>query len=431
MRRIELILVSLFLILRFGGGLAAIDFHPDESQWIATSAALEAFASGDIGAPHWRESYWTLTHPPVTRYVIGVGRRVGGYAAGDLNRPWRWGEDFATNARAGKVPSPRLLWYARLPMAVLAAVAGVVGFFLLANLAGRVAAYAWVAAVAANPYLSATLSRAMSEAPLLCAVLIAMLLAWRTLVAAAGASDTRAARRTVLWLVLVAVACGVAAATKLTGAVLLPALLALAVWVVIRLHRQARIAVRWCILFILLVVETAAFTFVALNPYLYPAPVTRSVRMAEHRRSEMRWQALHFADAQMPAGWQRSARIATRVFTDFAPLRIDAVGVANGALCAFGLVVTLGIWRRSRRPEAASAAAVVVVAAAANAWPIFFSDLDWERYYLLPEVFALMFSCVGAAALLRAIWARVAWPARLVTALPAAADAAGSSTVEG
>jgi hypothetical protein len=408
---VAVVVVFLLCALRFGSGIAAVRFHPDESQWIATSSALEAFVSADLHSDVWQERYWTLTHPPLARYVIGIGRRLGGYAPADLNRPWRWGEDFATNQRAGKVPSQRLLWYARLPMALLAALSGTIAFVLVAAVAGRLAAYCWVAVFLVSSYFDTTLCRAMSEAVLLCAVLIAMLAGWRTLVAAARVGGRSSARRAVAWLLGTACACGIAAAAKLTGAMMLVPLVALAASVVATLRRRVQLPLRWCALLFLLVAEIAVLPFVALNPYLYPAPLTRAVRMVEQRRSEMRWQAATFADDRMPDGWQRPARIWTRLVHDFAPARSDGAGALNALVSGLGLIVVIGIWRRAPAPEARCAAAVIVVAAAANGLPPLFSALDWERYYLLPEVFVSMLLAIGAAAAAGSVRAYCRWPA--------------------
>src|SRR5262245_46055780 len=85
---IELTLVIGILAFVYLPNLNDVEFHPDESQWIGTSDAFESYLRLEFDSPVWAPSYWTLTQPPVARYMIGIGRYVGGYHRPELNHPW-------------------------------------------------------------------------------------------------------------------------------------------------------------------------------------------------------------------------------------------------------------------------------------------------------------------------------------------------------
>ncbi|MGC1378792.1 MAG: hypothetical protein WA821_21350, partial [Anaerolineales bacterium] len=105
---VELFIVALILVVVYCFGIQDVPFTADESHWIATSYYFEALFNGDrvlpslpqynpknISPPNpvWGENYWTLTQPPLTRYVIALGRLGGGYRVKDLNTPWAYQTD--------------------------------------------------------------------------------------------------------------------------------------------------------------------------------------------------------------------------------------------------------------------------------------------------------------------------------------------------
>lgn len=398
---IELVLAFLLLQLRFLITVPMVEFHPDESQWIATSTALEAFLGGNADAPVWQESYWTLTHPPVARYVIGIGRRVMGYRPSDLNRPWHWGSDAATNLRNGAMPDAGLLWAARVPMTVLAAAGGTIGMFLLVQLAGRPAGYGWLILFGANPFFARMLTRATSEAPLFVGVMVIALLSWRVLTRVDGRTDRAGLLRLGAPLVLLGVACGLTGAAKLTGLAALPLVVAIAAWAAWRLHRDGKLAASYGVASVLLLPAATLISFIAVNPYLYPAPFARTESMVKHRLAEVRVQAIRFPDQRIPSGLGRLRLVGARLFDDYVPLRLHDGGIANGAFCLIGLLVTVrAAQNRSSSPGVRAAALVLLAFATVNAVALVVSPFDWDRYFMLPVVFGQMFCTIGIATLL-------------------------------
>src|SRR4051812_725400 len=101
-------------------------FTIDESRWIATSRYFWiTFVQRDLFGPGGAPSYIVLPQPPVARYAIGFGLWLQGWRDDQLNGRYDSLRSASYNARAGNIPSPRLLAAARrvtFPLAVGAVV---------------------------------------------------------------------------------------------------------------------------------------------------------------------------------------------------------------------------------------------------------------------------------------------------------------------
>ena len=83
-------LLTCFVAAFYLTGIETVKFFGDESRWIARSQVFEEFFTARFGSPYFDESYRTLTNPPTGVYLIGMGRRIGGYRWADLSLPWNW-----------------------------------------------------------------------------------------------------------------------------------------------------------------------------------------------------------------------------------------------------------------------------------------------------------------------------------------------------
>jgi hypothetical protein len=179
---IEPFIVLIILIITYCRGVQDVPFTGDESHWIATSYYFEALFNRELippslsqndsridlmSTPVWGDNYWTLTQPPLTRYIIAIGRLSGGYQVKDLNAPYDWAVDPAKNQTLGTLPSPWLLWWSRIPMTLLAAFSGLIFFLLVRNCSGRISGYAFVVLFINMSYFLTNLRHAMGESPLL------------------------------------------------------------------------------------------------------------------------------------------------------------------------------------------------------------------------------------------------------------------------
>ena len=392
-------------------GVERVLFHPDESQWIATSCYLEALLGerideirSDIPRPLWGEGYVTLTQPPLARYVIGVGRRLGGFGVADLNGMWNFHVDAQANEAAGNIPGTRLLLWSRLPMAILSIATGLLFFSIAWRCAGLMGGYVFALGFAFNPYLLQILRRAMSEATLtFFAVLV--------LVAAEGAvrafrtvdlRDTplRENIRLSAWWLAAGLCCGLAGAAKLNG-LLMAGGAAFAAWVAAHcVAGESPPMAQRCAAFVAIgiVLAATAVAFVAPNPYLYPDPARRTVHMGRSRVAGMKIQQAVYPEARLDGITDRARAAARRVFSQHAILQFPGARVVSGGFTLVGFLVLVRRALRSVKERRPGTEFVVVVLGASLVVPAILTPLDWDRYYLFPVLFAGLCLAVGVSA---------------------------------
>lgn len=107
----------------FLSGLRAVPFHPDESTQLYMSADFEQLltstfeltfspnAQGDL------KQHYRLIDAPLTRYILGLGRTIGGFSA--LPADWDWSKTWDENVQAGALPSEELLYAGRMAITLL------------------------------------------------------------------------------------------------------------------------------------------------------------------------------------------------------------------------------------------------------------------------------------------------------------------------
>jgi hypothetical protein len=447
--------VAVLFCLTFGNQIQRTPFHGDESQWMATSLAWEALWQRSYEAPRWfvtseneyvprfpewieralvpldkpapsawNTSYWTLTQPPVARYVIAIGRHLGGYPATELNRPYVFEKDEAENIRLGTLPAKGLLVAARAPMAVLAVLCGIIVFWIVGKWVGSVAAYAFAMLFAFSEYFHNQLLRAMGESTLL-SITVASLAAgiyamaqWQRNLQE-GAFDLRLTRwwRPLLGLFVMALLGGLAGATKLNGILIAGAVVMLGV-VMAASRGFDRVGARigFALGAGLLSVVGALGAFVLVNPFLYPAPFARTAAMLYLRSGEI-------ASTQKVAEWaisglgERFTIVPYRVFDDFIfpsgtfgdtmLLHIFVIG-SIGTLCLWGLIrLGVGAVRHLKGLEANPAHLVLLCLYIVTALPGLCTPLDWERYYLHAVFFNLIFISMALQHIIRLVSPRV------------------------
>ena len=401
----ELVAIACVLFAIFYPRIQKAEFHGDESLWIATSYYFEAFVSGRLNSPVWNESYETLTQPPVGRYVVGLGRSLGGYGIRDLNRPWNFNLRDEENVARGNKPGSGLLWWSRFPMCLLAIICYLIAFYLVSDTFGRLAGYLTIGLFAFNPYFSYTLFRAMGEAPVLAATMVATLAGDRAIRRSqvASARNQPVRRRFVpvlIWLVIMGLFIGIAAATKLNGAFSLIAGLVLCLVIpFVQSSAMSRSQLVGISTFAgVSLILAAAFTFVALNPYLYPDPVRRTEQMVQQRISEMGRQQAAIPSARVDgSAIRRLLLIADRVFHEYAFFSFTKSWIVNGILCVVGLFWCGFVgtaWLRGHRSSGGTV--VLLLIALSTSVPILMTPLDWNRYYLFPVFFSTVFIAVGS-----------------------------------
>ena len=390
-KRVEIILITCILFLVYLSGLGDVEFHPDESQWIAASHIFESYVRMEFNSEAWDQYYRTLHQPAVACYAIGIGRFIGGYRRPDLNTPWDFERGLQFNERMGAVPSSGLLWWSRLPMAILGTVSIGLVFFILRK-SSIIAAYAWLGMVIFNPYFSLHLRRAMGESSLIFFTMLTLYFLTRAL-ASSKEIGTNQKWSITLWLLLAGVTTGLAGETKLNGLVILGANLVIAVILGALLNEQFKEKITASFWNSVGTSAICLFAFIIINPFLWPAPFARGVQMFIDRTKGMSRQITIYSGSYMDIG-QRIPIILRRVFQDYASLPIPAM--FNFILVALGVWITFISLRAllARQDFNPSYVAFLIMAFFA-ATPIWLSPLDWDRYYIFPVLFATIFTAIA------------------------------------
>ena len=208
--------------------------------------------------------------------------------------------------------------------------------------------------------------------------------------------------RLVGWLVLAGGAAGLAAQTKLNGAIAGFGVLAVMIMATARYSLSARRRARSLVLGAVILAGSETAVFFASNPALWPYPPREIVRVVRARRHVMTAQTMRAGDAVLRTVSDRARVIPVRVFHDYALVRNTW---ASTLLAFAGAVITLGQVRRwlIRQHDNHAIVALAVIGAVVSA-PAFLTPLDWSRYYLLPVYF------LGFPTVMAADWlARRAW----------------------
>lgn len=404
--KIEYALAGLVLLVVMLSGLQSIKAHEDEAQWIAMSDSFEAFITGDFSSPIFSDHHWALVQPHLTRYIIGFWRLMGGYHVEDLHlNPLFHSTQGEYNLQIPE-PDPGLYYWARLPMALLACLAGLCLFFLARRTGGRISGYVLLALYLSNAFLMISLRRAMGESALLLSALIAVILgakaieSWVKEVSHLSVSFT-SLKRPFLWFTAIGIVAGISASIKLNGAVIGLAGILLPLIVVIFFPGSVSGSLKrlFLVRVSLAVIFSSLFIFILLNPYLYANPFHRIGRMLHYKIEEMQWQQVIFpASVIQGTPVDRAILISKRVLQDYNSLQFPGAWIINSTLTITGLAIFgLAARRWARQPDSKGAAAIsLLVTGLIVTLPSLATPLDWDRYYLFPVIFSLV--CIAAAA---------------------------------
>jgi hypothetical protein len=400
--RVERLTVLFVITAAMFTGLSAVRVHPDESIWIGASASFEAYFTGRVLDPSWQTRDDRYTIAPITSYVVGAARRLGGWPPDVLNKPYDYNRPYSLNLADGRVPVPGLLTWSRRGVTATAVIALYASVMLFARAAGRPAAYVWLGLVLASPYLRDMLRRAMNEGVLLATLALVIWATFRLLTALDRPRAEWRHWRLAGWLVLAGGAAGLAAQTKLNGAIAGFGVLTVMVMAAVRYPMSARRRAGYLVLGAVILAGSDTAVFFASNPTLWPYPPREIVRVVRARRQVMTAQTMRAGDTALRTVSDRARVIPARVFHDYALVRNTWAGL----LLAFaGAVITLGQVRRwlMRQNDNHAIVALAVIGAVVSA-PAFLTPLDWSRYYLLPVYFLGFPTVMAADWLVRRAW---------------------------
>jgi len=383
-----ILLVISFSYLR---NLQQVKFHIDESFWIATSYMFEAYFKGEFWSDAWAESYQTVTNSPTPRYLIGASRFIGGYRTMDLNHPWNYERGVNFNERVGAMPSDDLLWWSRLPMAVLAVASIWMAFWFVKKIAGRLAGYLWVASAIFSPFLLLQTRRAMAESSILFFVMLAAVFCY---FAVKQLTQEQQVLSWKVWLFfgLSSICAGLAGESKLNGLAVVGAIvlsIAAALW-----RRADLSGLRKFIQFVGLsafVIILTIVTFWGTYPYLWPDLWGRTVHIFQNRAKEMSEQTVSHPVDHIDSLERRIAIMPVRILEDYSPVPFRGARYINFFFTLLGLgIAAISAWTWIKGKRISPAAVIFLLTAFAASGPTFLTLLDWDRYYLFPVFFSTM-----------------------------------------
>jgi len=384
--RLEPAAVLLVIGLALFTRLDDIAFHVDESCKISYSAPFDALVAGRFTDPIWRTREDRYLNPVLTYYVVGAARRIGGYGPDRLNHPWDFAVSDRENARLGRMPEPRLLWWSRAGVTA-AACAGVFTLFLLMMRASRRwAACLWLGLTLTSPFLRTALRQALNEGVLVAAIALVMWSLSRALERFDRHAGPGIPWSAMGWIAAAGLCAGLAAQTKLNGGAA-----AAGAWLVVMLaaarwQASWRSIVRTLLLSTVILAACSACAFIGTNPSLWPHPPRESLRMVRARAEVMNVQVMQFRHEAIVGVEERLRRVPVEVLHTRAafpggPLNLVFFIVGAGASLA-----ALGSWLRARDDN--HARVVLTVVGAIVSAPGLLTPLDWPRYYVLPVIFS-------------------------------------------
>jgi hypothetical protein len=403
----------------FGGAKAKFD--SDEAAQIGTTRYFQTlFVERDLSAEVWADTYWTRTHPMVTRYVIGAWLWSRGHDLNAFDPTYDPNASRDRNLRAGRGPSDEVVAEARVPMRVLAALAVAALYLTVRLAAGPIGGLAAALLALGSPYLTEHLIRAKGEAPMMFFLLAALLAATIAL------RRTGRARPSLAWGVAAGTLLGLALGAKLTAVLGVVAVAVWAAWAFLAglisrgrgaesgeadapspIRRAWPPGLSWAAV----VLVSAGIVFVASNPFLYPDPVGRTVLLLENRRQEMAAQAEAGPNRAVVGLARRAGLVWERSFFH------ETWGMSYPGWPVEAALALLGAgWlaaRAARRGPGADALLLLWVAA-------FFAGVTWGLGFLLQHYFvptaltAILLAGLGAGWASRAVWRLVGdWRAGL------------------
>jgi hypothetical protein len=408
---LEYLLVLLITSYVFISNINEIKFHPDESWWISTSDTFDAFLSGDIESKVWEETYPNYSQPPVAKYIIGIGTKIGGFGSNELNKTWNFRFDTQQNIDRGAMPSKELLWYSRLPMAILATLSILIIFIIIRENLGLTAGYLTFGFFITNSYLKIHLLRAMGDSSLLFWVLIVILFSIYTFnIIKTGITKHELSYKLlckifVLFFIL-SFFIGLSGATKLNGFAIIFSTAPL-IFLLFKINFPTKIIFSFIFFIALLIPSISFFTFVAVNPFLYSDPLMKTKKMVGMRLGEMEGQKKESKDSDLTrlSFIQRVNTVADRVFSKYSALKFKGSMIFNLSFFLLGFIIISNKSLQFAKGNYKDSIHLILLSSAISvATPSLFTPLDWDRYYLFPVVFSTVFICIGLAFLLMKIY---------------------------
>jgi hypothetical protein len=390
---IELVILTIVGLAIFCNDLLSVEFQPDETFWIVSSVRLDEFVKGNLESAVWDERLDTYEVRPIPSYFAAISQRLGNVKPADIPPDyWNWSESIENNILNGAMPADKVLYYSRLPMAILGVFSIVLMTIMLAFTHSRLAGYIFYI-FCFNDYFLLHLRRAMSESSLLFFTVLVMAAMFRLL----SEIKNKNVKQIFIWSIIVGVISGFAGQSKLTG--LACAILAIGLSF-LSIYRyglaKQKIGLKIFRLTSILISFVTVIIFIASYPFFYQKTIQRIAGTFYTRQSVVKIQMTDFpADIIEPG--QRLNILLNRVF-DY-PYHIPN-NDNNLIIPIFMLSITsFGIYYAIKQilsdNEETHKYLVLLFSLLTFGVPMLITPLDWDRYYLYPIFFSGIFFSIG------------------------------------
>lgn len=390
-QKIELIIVLIILNLSFLPKMITNPINTDESYWISTSSYFEDWISFDTKAESWQLNFMTLSGPNLPKYLIAIGRLLGGFGKNDLNKSYNYSNDYKTNEIEGRLPSLKLLIVSRVPMVTLSILLGLLMYIFLHHEINRFFAIVWLIFFVQNNALTQILLLAMSEAPLIFFSITALLFTFigqKYWIAFLKNEKTKKfQRRVYLFFGLAGFSIGLAASSKIHAFLLLiPYGLLLFYLIFVPLSSLSKKEKYTHFIRIVFLSGFLAFlVFIFINPFLYENPITNIIWFFKYRINEMGIQAHQYTQLSSLPFLQRIYVILSKHLSEFASIR-GKIGIyINAFLLVFGgILIFRDIVNTIKNRLYFNPISFIFLFFSLLVLSAFLSPLLWLRYFLFP-----------------------------------------------
>lgn len=394
LKSLEVLILAIFLFSIYSSHLLSVEFQPDETFWIVSSPRFDKFVAGEFDDPVWiEEPLISFEVRPIPSYLVAISQRLAGIKADSLPNYWDWSISKQENISQGAMPSAKVLWWSRLPMALVSVLSLLVVISLLARAHSRLAAYlfAWVSL---NGYFLLHLRRAMSEAPLLLFTVLVLYSSYKLF----RATQENSLRKIIVSSIIIGVFSGMAGQSKLTGLACIGIAILGTLVSILRPADDSETPRRQVLFLVPLITGcTALLIFLVSYPFFYRNTLHRVLTTFYVRGLVVEAQINQYED-QVIHPTQRPQVLFQRIFE--LPLKPECSGTAdllfngiNLLIAASGFSFSLRqVWLKRQNWEIIL---VLLLGALVCAVPMLFIPLDWDRYYLYPILFSCIFFVIG------------------------------------
>jgi hypothetical protein len=195
---------------------------------------------------------------------------------------------------------------------------------------------------------------------------------------------------------MMGISIGLAESSKLNGLSALAAGITFAIIIAFRVNQNRIKKIQFGLISILILVVFSQFTWISLNPYLWPDPLNRTVKMFNQRADEMHIQENTYPTAKIEGIIQRIKIVTKRIFNNFAAIPLLFFWPINISFFIIGFVYSLVKSLQFLKHKNSNTALIsILIIGTITSFPTLLTPLDWDRYYLLPVYFSTIFIAVG------------------------------------